>query len=114
MRRAALLYAATCVVIVAPAAAFQPLLSSTARLASRQGLCAVRASSDGDGDGGVGDFLKKGGVGGWVQRQLDENMGKVTSMQQGVRGDGVEVIVQCLRQGRTSPRGYVVLQLGQA
>jgi len=93
MRRA-LLYAATCAAIVAPAAAFHcPLLPSTARIVSRQGLCAVRASSDGDGGGGVGDFLKKGGVGGWVQRQLAENMGKVESMQQGVRGDGVEVIV---------------------
>ncbi|KAJ1490515.1 hypothetical protein T484DRAFT_1935189 [Baffinella frigidus] len=31
------------------------------------------------------------GAKGWIQRQLDENMGRVESMQQGVRGDGVEV-----------------------
>lgn len=111
MRRSFLCYAVACVVVIAPAAAFHcPLLPATSRLASRQGVCAVRASGDGDGGGGIGGWLKKmqGEVGkvqgeakkaqsegakGWIQRQLDENMGRVESMQQGVRGDGVEVRV---------------------
>jgi hypothetical protein len=77
-----------------PAAAFlHTSLKSSPRQMQRQGLCGLRAAGD-DGGGGFGGFFKQissSGVGGWVQKQLNENMGKVEQMQQDVRGDGVMV-----------------------